>query len=90
VSCPGATATEFGQVAGNGESKLFKLGAMNARDVAAHAYHAMMRGKRMAIPGLKNKFGVQSLRVSPRGAVLNITAALNDGGRVSALPAARP
>ena len=89
VSCPGATATEFGQVAGNGESKLFKLGAMNAPEVAAHAYHAMMRGRRMAIPGIKNKVGVQSLRVSPRGAVLNITAALNNGDGISALPAAR-
>ena len=35
VSCPGATATEFGKVAGNDSSKLFKPGAMSAPVVAA-------------------------------------------------------
>ncbi len=44
VSCPGATATEFAQVAGNDKSKLFQGGAMGAREVAEHAYRAMMRG----------------------------------------------
>jgi short-subunit dehydrogenase len=88
VSCPGATATEFAQVAGNAESRLFKMGMMGAREVAAHAYGAMMRGERLAVPGLKNKLGVASLRVAPRGMVLRLAAALNKRSGVPALPAA--
>jgi short-subunit dehydrogenase len=77
VSCPGATATEFAQVAGNDKSRLFQLGAMGARDVAAHAYRAMMRGDVMAIPGMKNKLGLQSLRFAPRSALRRFVARLN-------------
>jgi hypothetical protein len=37
----------------------------------------MMRGKRMAVPGVMNKLLIQSLRVSPRGTVHKIAARLN-------------
>ena len=56
---------------------LFKGGAARSEDVARHAYKAMMKGGRMAIPGLKNKLLVQSLRVSPRSVVHRIAARLN-------------
>jgi uncharacterized protein len=81
VSCPGATATEFAQVAGNDKSRLFEMGAMGARDVATHAYRAMMRGEVMAIPGVKNKLGLQSLRFAPRGALRRFVARLNLSSR---------
>jgi short-subunit dehydrogenase len=81
VSCPGATATEFAQVAGNDKSALFKAGAMGSREVATHAYRAMMAGKVMAIPGFKNKLGLQSLRVAPRGVVRKVAARLNRDGQ---------
>jgi hypothetical protein len=87
VSCPGATATEFGEIAGNERSRLFRLGAASAETVAAEAYAAMHAGRPMAIHGLRNKLVVQLLRVSPRAAVRAIAAALNrapGGGR--ALP----
>lgn len=77
VSCPGPVATEFGSIAGNDRSNLFKGGAASAGDIARHAYDAMMKGRRMAIPGLKNKLMVQSLRVSPRAVVNRIAARLN-------------
>jgi uncharacterized protein len=77
LSCPGATATEFAQVAGNAESRLFQMGAMGSRDVAQHAYRAMMKGDVMAVPGFKNKVGVQSLRFAPRAVVRSIAAKLN-------------
>jgi short-subunit dehydrogenase len=77
VSCPGATATEFAQVAGNDKSRLFEMGAMDARDVATHAYRAMMRGDVMAVPGVKNKLGLQSLRFAPRSALRRFVARLN-------------
>lgn len=77
VHCPGATDTEFADVAGNDESKLFAAGAASANEVARHAYDAMMKGKPMAVHGFKNKLGVQSLRVSPRSLVRRIAASLN-------------
>jgi hypothetical protein len=78
VSCPGATETEFAAVAGTEKSLLFKATApMTAPEVAEHAYRAMMRGEAMAVPGLKNKAGIQSLRVAPRRAILALTAKLN-------------
>jgi len=77
VSCPGATATEFSQVAGNDRSRLFKMGAMTAHEVAEHAYRAMMRGDVIAIPGARNKVALQSLRVAPRGVVRWLAARLN-------------
>src|ERR1700722_7947579 len=52
VSCPGATATEFGKVSGNDRSRLFEMRVMDAPRVAAHAYRAMMAGKPVAIPGV--------------------------------------
>ena len=87
--CPGATATEFAQVAGADKSRLFQMGAMAAPEVAACAYVAMMRGKPVAIPGLRNKLGLQSLRFAPRVLVLHLAAALNRSREAPALPAAR-
>jgi short-subunit dehydrogenase len=77
VSCPGATATEFALVAGNAKSRLFRMGAASAPQVALAAYRAMLAGKPMIVHGLKNKLVVQSLRVSPRAVIRAIAAALN-------------
>lgn len=77
ASCPGATATEFSSVAGNHETKLFAMGAASADRVAREAYRAMHDGKPMIVHGLKNKLGVQSLRVAPRSMVRSLAATLN-------------
>jgi short-subunit dehydrogenase len=77
VSCPGATATEFAEVAGNSRSLLFRLGAANPKTVAAQGYRAMMKGKPMVIHGFKNKLTVQSLRLSPRAVARAVAASLN-------------
>jgi short-subunit dehydrogenase len=77
VSCPGATATEFAEVAGSSRSLLFRLGAANPRTVAAQGYRAMKKGKPMVIHGFKNKLTVQSLRISPRAVARAIAASLN-------------
>jgi short-subunit dehydrogenase len=77
VSCPGATATEFGAVAGNGRTRLFRAGTMSAAVVAAHAYRAMMGGKSLAIPGARNKMLIQVQRLSPRSTVRAVAAQLN-------------
>jgi hypothetical protein len=77
VSCPGATATEFSQVAGNDKTPLFKSRVMGAREVAEDAYHAMMRGEPMAVAGFMNKLRIASLRFAPRGMARNIAANMN-------------
>ena len=77
VSCPGATATEFADVAGNSRSLLFRLGAASPATVAREGYRAMMKGRPMVVHGLRNKLTVQSLRVSPRALVRAIVASLN-------------
>jgi len=76
VSCPGATATEFAALAGNEGSRLFRMGAAPAVAVARKGYRAMMAGRPLVVHGLKNKAGVQLLRVSPRSAVRALTASL--------------
>ncbi|HEX3346427.1 MAG TPA: SDR family oxidoreductase [Polyangiaceae bacterium] len=87
VSCPGATATEFASVAGNDKSRLFQAAAMAAPEVAAHAYGAMMRGRPVAIPGVRNKLAMQSLRFAPRSMAVAMAASLNQTGDAPALPA---
>jgi uncharacterized protein len=81
VSCPGATATEFGKVSGNDRSRLFQLRVMPAPEVGAHAYRAMLAGQAVAIPGLRNKLLVQMLRLGSRGMIRNIAARLNQPQR---------
>jgi uncharacterized protein len=77
VSCPGATATEFAQVAGNDKTPLFKSRVMGAREVAEDAYRAMMRGEPLSVPGFMNKVRIASLRAAPRGVMRSIAAGLN-------------
>jgi short-subunit dehydrogenase len=78
LSCPGATATEFGQVADNGRSRLFKAGAMAAAPVAAAAYRAMLAGRDTIIHGARNVMMIQSQRLAPRATVRAIAARLNE------------
>lgn len=65
--CPGATLTEFQKRAGTETSRLFKqLAPMDAKTVAADGYRALMAGKTLAIPGLKNWLVAESVRFAPR------------------------
>jgi short-subunit dehydrogenase len=77
VSCPGATATEFAQVAGNEKTPLFKSKVMGAREVAEDAYRAMMRGQPLSVAGFMNKVRIASLRVAPRGMMRSVAAGMN-------------
>ena len=77
ASCPGPTATEFGDVAGSSKSNLFKRRVADAASVARHGYRAMLAGTVVAIPGMQNKLSVQSVRIAPRAVVRAISAKLN-------------
>ena len=82
VLCPGATWTGFAGTAGNDATPLFsgpfsKFTVMRSEDVAAIGYRAMMKGRRMVVAGLMNKIMAFSVRLSPRGLVNAIAAAMN-------------
>jgi len=75
--CPGATATEFAERAGNDKTPLMRSGVARADEVAAHAYRATMRGDGLSIAGAKNWLMMESLRITPRAVVRSIAAKLN-------------
>jgi short-subunit dehydrogenase len=78
VSCPGPTATEFGEVSGNARSALFKLGAADAPTVAREAYAAMKAGRPRVVHGFTNVAAAQlQQRLGPRAAVIAVVARLN-------------
>jgi short-subunit dehydrogenase len=74
--CPGATATDFASTAKMEDSLLFKLGPMDAREVARLGYEATLRGRRLIVTGARNKLGAFSVRFSPRGLVLKLVKRL--------------
>ncbi|MGZ5475353.1 MAG: SDR family NAD(P)-dependent oxidoreductase [Thermoanaerobaculia bacterium] len=71
--CPGPTETGFADVAQMTESRLFTMmRPMSSERVALVGYDGMIGGRRIVIPGAKNKMLVQSLRVSPRRMITTI------------------
>jgi short-subunit dehydrogenase len=72
--CPGATETKFAETAQVGTSRVFTaFGIANAADVAEYGFHAMMKGKRVAVPGFRNKLVAQANRLAPRALTTRIT-----------------
>lgn len=78
VTClaPGPTATGFSKEAGMTGSLLSRLGKMDAASVARAAHSGFRHGRALVVPGWRNKFGIQSLRVMPRATVRNLVARL--------------
>jgi len=48
------------------------------RVVAREGYEGMKQGKRIVIPGWKNRMGVELLRVSPRSVVTKVVRKLQE------------
>ncbi len=63
--CPGPTKTEFHAKAKMQNSRIFQSQMMSAKKVAEIGYHAMLRGKRVVIPGLINKILIFLTRFAP-------------------------
>ena len=77
--CPGPTETGFAAVADMTTTRLFNIAKpMSSAEVARAGYEAMKRGRRVVIPGLKNKLLTQSIRVSPRRMVTTIVRKLQE------------
>ncbi|MEP6905286.1 MAG: SDR family NAD(P)-dependent oxidoreductase, partial [Gemmatimonadales bacterium] len=71
--CPGATETDFAQTAQITNSRLFtRLGVATSGRVATYGYKAMMLGKRVALPGFRDRIMIQSERVAPRRLVTRL------------------
>lgn len=76
--CPGPVKTEFQARAGIVGSRLFKGKAtMDARTVAMDGYRGLMRGRRVVVPGIANKFVVQLTRLVPRRLTTFIAGRMN-------------
>ena len=82
--CPGATQTEFTEVAKTGTSVLFDsplASVMSSPEVARQGYHALAAGKRVHITGFINKVVATSGRFSPHAISLPVTSAILKPGK---------
>ena len=77
--CPGPTETGFASVANIGSTRLFTMTRpASSMDVARAGYEAMKRGRRVVIPGIRNKLLAQSIRVTPRRLVTTIVRKIQE------------
>lgn len=63
--CPGATETEFARKANIEQTLLFKYAVMKPDKVIKIAYPKIIKGKRLIIPGIYNKFLVFFSKIMP-------------------------
>ncbi|MDI6802377.1 MAG: SDR family oxidoreductase [Bacteroidota bacterium] len=71
--CPGPTVSGFQNTAGMKKSKIMKLLKFSSsHDAALYGYHAMNKGKRLAIQGLMNRIFVCLVKFIPAGFVLKL------------------
>jgi uncharacterized protein len=69
--CPGPTETLFQEVAGANKTLLFsKANMMSSSKVALAGYRGMLKGKRLVIPGFRNRLLVVLTKFLPRPWVL--------------------
>lgn len=71
--CPGPTESEFKVRAGSQRSRLFESFVMDAPRVARVGYDGMMKGKAVAIPGLRNKLIPVATRLTPRPLIAKLS-----------------
>src|ERR1043165_4656728 len=77
--CPGPLEPAFAAGADMTTTRLSNVAKpMSSADVARAGYAAMKRGRRVVIPGVKNKLLTQSIRVSPRRMVTAIVRKLQE------------
>jgi uncharacterized protein len=72
--CPGATHSNFQSVSSGRDRKYFEHNKFpSASEVAEYGYRAMMKGKVVAIHGLKNRILANAIRFAPRSLVVKFT-----------------
>jgi short-subunit dehydrogenase len=73
--CPGATKTEFQDVAGVSE-KVPEFSYMSAEEVVRQAIAAVKSGKRTLVPGWMNKIMIGSTRLAPRSLMAGVAGSM--------------
>lgn len=63
--CPGATETEFARKANIEQTLLFKFAVMKPEQVVKIAYPKIIKGKRLIVSGLYNKFLIFCSKIIP-------------------------
>jgi uncharacterized protein len=77
--CPGATESEFQDVANLHESKMIKGRKLpTSLSVAKFGYQAMNQGKAVAIPGIRNYMLANVVRFTPRSIVVKVARYIQD------------
>ena len=77
--CPGPVSTNFQKRAHIGETRLVHSPLMvDVREVARIGYEGMKQGKRLVIPGWKNRMVMEMLRISPRRMVTRMVRKLQE------------
>ncbi|MDX1539838.1 MAG: SDR family oxidoreductase [Geminicoccaceae bacterium] len=76
VLAPGPVNTEFAEVAGMKDARMFRLAAADARGTAEAGHRAFRRGDVIVIPEVAGRLGIQALRLAPRGLVRRVVNAL--------------
>lgn len=77
--CPGPTQSDFFSTANMNNSKLVKgKNLPTAHEVALYGYTSMLKGKPVAIHGIKNKLLAFSVRFSPRNLVTKVTRKMQE------------
>ena len=71
--CPGPTETRFAERAGLTGTKAFSENVMGAAEVARASFDAMMLGKPIEIPGLRNKMRMLPLPLVPRAVLAHFS-----------------
>jgi short-subunit dehydrogenase len=75
--CPGPTTTEFQKRAGIENTRMFERVSMDSMSVARIGYEGMMGGKRIVIPGFKNRILAQAVRLGPRKMIADVVKKMN-------------
>lgn len=75
--CPGPTETRFAERADAAKAKLFATGRMQPAEVARQGYLGYRAGRRIVIPGWRNRLMAMSIRFVPREVVLFIVRYLH-------------
>lgn len=82
VLCPGPAQTGFQQAAKMEGSNLVKgKRIMGAREVAEAGFKALLEGRRIVIPGLKNRLLANSVRLAPRGVITKLVRKMQEEKR---------
>lgn len=66
--CPGPTKTNFFKRADYGDARMLGRSAMTSAEVARIGYRGLIRGKRLVVPGFRNKLAVLGTRFVGRRA----------------------